>query len=146
MATKSSVLAWKIARTGEPSRLPQPPLGHGSPPGHPAPLRLPSPWPGPPDPPGPPAKGSCLQSSLWTLAKQQLPCDLSRKWLQTIKPQTHSSDHFQSSKPQRQAEPELQQCGKHQFLAAPRKKNSLCSKMLFSCPTFFKCVFKLQAI
>jgi len=37
------------------------------------------------------------------LAKQQLPCDLFRKWLQTIKPQTHSRDHFQSSKPQKQA-------------------------------------------
>lgn len=56
---------------------------------------------GPPTPnlhpsalPGPSAK-MVVCSSLWTLAWKLLFCDLSRKWLQTIKPQTHSSDHFQ---------------------------------------------------
>lgn len=84
-----------------------------------------------PSPLGPPSnptqgdpftQGNCIGCPMRTRAKQPLYYDLFRKWLQVIKPQTRSSDHFQKSKPQGKAGTKIACVGKSKSLAGPKEK------------------------
>lgn len=130
-----------------PPRLdPQPPLGHRSPPGHPVPPRLPSPRPGPQTRLGPQPKAAVSSPLCGLWQNSSFPVTSPGSGFRQLNHKHIVVIIFNHLNLRSRLEPELPQCGKHQVLAAPRKKNSFCSKMLFSCPTFFKRVFKLQAV